>query len=33
MVKYLGIHITKDNGTSNNNIWNNLDKCKSLLNL
>lgn len=28
-VKYLGIHITKDNASLNDlNIWNNLDKCK-----
>lgn len=33
-VKYLGIHITKDSASLNNpNIWNNLDKCKTYLNL
>ena len=33
VVKYLGIHITKDKDSlANLNIWNNLDKCKSHLN-
>ncbi len=32
-IKYLGMHITKDNTSLNNlNIWNTLDKCKSYLN-